>query len=480
MIIESFLKKEKWERRLPKSKVKGSKNIFNSNIKEIMRFDDSPKQLLDQSDFLDELYPTSHSIYLPDIKSLRPKIKYDSVNKKHIFKGYHELYRTAMPIQYGIRRNKASISFSNDIWLGKEGVGKITDKMMSEIKAQYNINNVTNNILQMGYSLYGTGDAAIVTYKDAQTKKIVVNTYSYEKGDLLNYIYNPYTGEETGVRMFKFHGRKAVELWKNDVMELWIEDNDTSGELPSIYDIGFKNIITRSEDDYALVVQSKHGLKESPFVYFRERDVCWGSAQQGIEDIEHLISDILESGKLAFFPILFFNGGVMTLPELDSATKTIASKLDTGDAKFLQPPSLSTSLEFAYKKIEKSVFDTTGTVVLHPDELKGQNDSSTYLTLLYQPEIMYANQVYAEQSDSFRKFIRVFVKTVGLVKENLSDYENYELSYKLIPNIPRSEAVEADILVKYVGYGIMSKQTAIEEIERNNADELDRIKAEQI
>lgn len=475
MEIQKYLKKELWTRRLPMKAYRRQGRTYNGNVMQEMAFDDSPKQVMTQVDFLNELYPSSHSINMLDLTSLRPKYKYDKDKKEHEFQGFHSQYSTSIPLQAGIRRNKAYIAFGNDIWLGNESRGKVGENIISEIKAQYNITNASEDVLKMGQALTGTGDAAIVCYYDQRRQKIEVRTYSFEKGDVLNYLHNPYTNEEVGVRMFKFHGRKACELWKNETMELWIDDNIDSTEGLSLAELGFTKRYETSEDGFVKVLEEVHGLTESPFIYFRAKDVVWGSAQQNIEDIEKLISDILEAGKLSFYPIAFFKGGLLSLPALDLAIKSMGSKTTDGDAKFLEPPSISSSITFVYDKLMKSVFDATGTVMLHPDELKGQNDSSAYLNLLYQPEIIAANEIYAEQADNIEKFLRVFKKNVGIMNGNLLDYENFDLSYKIIPKVPLSEASECDVITKYVSAGVMSIRTATEEIDRSNPNEYERL-----
>jgi len=478
MEINKYLQKYNWERRLPLKPYKQTGRRSTGASKREMEFDNNPYQILTQSDFLNELYPTSHGINLLDITSLRPKLKFDKEKNKHEFDGYFDQYRTSMPLQYGIRRNKAHIAFANDIWFGKEGYGKVTDEIMSEIKREYNLTNMTNQVLKMGYSLLGTGDAAIVCYVDKDKNKIVTKTYSYEKGDVLNYIVNPYTGVEVGVRMFKFYGRKAVELWKNETLELWIDDIGISKEDPTLADLGFNKVYERSEDGFAKVIEQTHGLTESPFVYFRAKDVCWGVAQQNIEDVEKLVSDILEAGKLSFFPIAFFKGGIVSLPPMSNPIKTIGSKGENGDGKFMEPPAISSSITFAYEELMTAINDGSGNVVLHSDELKGQNDSGVYIENLYRPAIVSATETYAEQSENFEKLIRVFKTCVGLKNGNVLDYESYEMSYKLIPHVPKSEAAEADVLSKYVGAGILSIKTAVEENDRSNPDEYNRIQQE--
>ena len=228
----------------------------------------------------------------------------------------------------------------------------------------------------MGYHLFGTGDSAIAIYKDEEG--IHYKVFGYENGDCVNEAFEYIDGKRSsiGVRMFQIDGHDAVELYKRKEVELWIKATDDEikasfGAEPS----------ARSEDGYSLISSTPHGFSKAPFIYFREKDVPWGIAQDVCDKLDLLVSDLLESGRFFFNPYIFLKGGAIALPSTDFQGRVFASESEHGDAKILEPPNASSMLETAFNKLMRTLLDSTKTVFIHHEDLKGQNDSGAYLRM---------------------------------------------------------------------------------------------------
>lgn len=464
MNIERFLLKEPFYLRSPRDgRIKRTHSFATDKGKIEIEVDNAKKTIVDQSRFLDELYPHAHDIYCFDFTSAREK--YEMKDGKPVFAGWADYHKSSLPMQWFLRRHKASIAFSADPKFFQEYNSALDNEMLTAVKAQWNTAGMTFRQHMIGKSLYGTADAAVVEYvKDGQIHSKV---FSYENDEVLNYIDNPFTGEQVGVRVFYWQSVKCVELWFGDRVEIWMDDEDQGrgiNEKRAYQELGFKKIGRKSEDGYVKIYEEYHMMGECPFTYFRAKGPIWSPAQPIIEEVESLISDIMEAGALFFHPIIFFQGMVMSLPNINDLHKTLASKTTDGDAKFLNPPPISSSFEFTYNERMKTIFDSTGTVILHPEELKSGTDSMGYVEMLYNEEKQSAEDTYAEQFDSFQKLHRIHKKCVGIVMKKPSDYESFLYTTEMNINIPENSYTKAQKLALEVQAKFKSRETATEEI----------------
>ena len=231
----------------------------------------------------------------------------------------------------------------------------------------------------------------------------------------------------------------------------------------------------KTEDGFYLVSRKSHGLDESPFCYFREKDIPSGPVQHNIEDWEKLLSDCNENVKYYAYQILFLSGGAVSLPNANFGGKVIGSKTVDGDAKILEPADASNTLDIAFKKTYNAICDGSKSVFIKPEDLKGQNDSGAYIANLYWPEIQWAKLFYARYHKCMVKILRVFRKLVGLIEGKPAEYNSVRLSYMLTPFLPKNNLEDTQILQYSVAAGFMSKETAAEESDFTNPQEMQRL-----
>lgn len=454
----------------------GIGRFYNRNVK-------AREEEVTQDDFLDELYNTSHNIHCFDFKSHRQRLIMDEKGEaRYEFQDYH---KSSLSWQYYIRRTKASIAGGNDPKFFNESKGPVADKILQQIRTKWDTTGLTYALHNMFTSLYGTADAAVVEYYRASDRQIIKKVFSYENGDELNFVKNPFNPYDNGVgvRGFWYEGLHFIELWTDKDVQIWVDDTNCNrtGENKHGYEaLGLKKVGRngRSEDGWVRVFQENHGMGINPFTYVRRKGPVWQPAQTVIEDLEGQLSDIIESGKLFFHPILFGDSPIISAPAIDNLHKFFGAKEKGAKMEFLQPPQISSAFEFTYNKLIREIMDSTSTVLLHPEELKGQNDSASYLQLLYWPETQYAESVYAEIHEQLDHIFQVHKKCVGLAVGNDSDYSSFEFTWELTPRIPENDATKADTLTRLVGAGLKSKETAIEEVITNTPHEKQRIKRE--
>lgn len=448
----------------------------------------SVSMYFNQEKFMDEIHSGGHIIYDCDYRSMRPKYKWDDVKQKNVQQGYEDVTRNAVSWQEAIRGNKASTCGGNAPWIGNEG-GDETAELVAKIKAHINVSNLQAALTSHFYAIFGGGDGALYFYRDGD--EIAWRCFSYEDGDNCNLVqdYEDPT-KEMGVRYFDFEGHDAVEFYRSNNIELFVKfesEDELLTKFPNAVAITelldesgvvIAREYEKTEDGYYHISSKAHGIDESPFCYFRERDIPSGPVQNNIEDWEKLLSDCGENVKYYAYQILFLTGGAMSLPNANFGGKVIGSKNVDGDAKILQPADASNTLDIAFKQTYNAICDGSKSVFIKPEDLKGQNDSGAYIANLYWPEIQWAILFYARYHRCMVKILRVFRKLVGLVEGQSAEYSKVRLSYMLTPYLPKNKLEETQILQYSVQSGFMSKETAAEESDFTNPQEMQRLESE--
>lgn len=457
MNIGELLVKPSWRRRQPpKTARKKNAGILMDTA---MGFDAGTFYEYTQSDFLNELNPSSHLINSVSYRSQRIKYKYDTATKENIIDGYEEVERISIAVQEGILRHKVTHTFGNEMWFGSEGSDENNEKLVSLHRSHWNMTGMTDALNAWGRALFGTGDTAIYLYRDEE--RISYKVFSFENGDVFTTRKNK-EGKEIFVRMFMIGGERAVEIYGTENVELWIQDNDTAPDKE------------KSDDGYTLQDRTSHGFPGCPVIYSRRNDVVWGIGQSTTEHVEKLLSDLAENNKYYAYQILFLTGGVVSLPGT-SMGKVIASKTKDGDAKILSPANASDTFTLDITKNLDLLWECTGTVVIEPKELKAGENTGAFIRNLYWREVQWSTNELAQLRPALNKIISVFSTYVGMIEGKTSDFSKLKMSYILEPYVPKNITEEITNICMAKNSGITSMQTAAGEIPFNNPLEYQRI-----
>lgn len=476
--IGELAQKRRWERRLPNPATNCTMNqSFASNPPQPMQFDRYPRRLLTQSDFLNEKQPSAHMVYDVYMRSNRPKYRYDEALRKNVPDGYEPVERVSVSLQKSILRHKTIHTFGNPMEFSNEGDMEDAD-MISQIKSYWNQTGMNNALIKFGNSCFGTGDGAICVYMDPETEMLGYRVFSYEFGDLITEFRNPRDGGKRNVlRMFDDNGTTVVEIYGSRTVERW--ESITIASTESAVKTFIRNLTeTYSEDGYKLVSTARHGLSICPVIYHREADVCWGDVQGNIEDIEKLLSDLMENGKYYNFQMLFVSGIVGGLPNVNFQGKVIAARNKDGDAKILQPADASNTFTLSLDNSLKFLCDSVGAVFIRPDEIKSGDYSGAYLRNLYFPETQWCIDAYSRFDPALRSLMFIFKEFVGIKEKRQTEYHNLRMSYSIEPFIPKNDSEDIQNRVQAVAGGILSVRTAAEGSPLASFDELKRIELE--
>lgn len=457
--IEELLVKPAWKRRLwnnnqPVPTFVSSVNPATYDRGKFMEFT--------QSMFLDELNPSSHVIYDVNYRSNRPKYKYDEVQKKNVLDGYEEVERVSFALQKTILSHKVCHTAGGGIWLGNEGSPEDSTRLET-LKSYWNLGGMNKAFMDFTEGCFGTGDAAWYLYRN--NNEVDFKVFRFDKGDTCVTALDE-KGKEVFIRMFSYKNKQAVEIYDSKSVKLWIKEDEP------------KDSQERSKDGYNLISETIHGLTQCPVAYHREPDVIWGQAQNTINRIEKLMSDLAESGKYYAFQILFLNSPAMSLPNVNFQGKVLAGKTKEADAKILQPADASNVFTIDLDINFKMLWESTNTVIITPDLLKGSNDSGAYLRTLYFPEIKAAMEAHTRMYPALKKVVSIFKEIVGLVEKDTTGYSKMKLSFEPQVFVPSNEMETTTIITNQVYARCLSRETAVGELERAAPNEYERIKAE--
>ncbi|MEG1289552.1 MAG: phage portal protein [Bacteroidaceae bacterium] len=472
MKLSDYLIKKDWVRRRYSSS--NSKPVPGGcgTIKRQMRKPSCMNYTLDQDVFMSELHSSSHIVYDCNYRSMRRKFKWDETKLKNVEDGFEDVTRTSVSWQEAIRGNKTAICGGNTIWIGNEGSDP---NKVAKVKSYCNTLNLQSALLSHFYSIFGVADGALYFYKDG--KDIYWECFSYENGDNCSEVRDyEYPDRKMGVRYFEYEGKDAVELYRDESVEFYI---NVAGDALEFYKIFGRPINgSTTEDGYTLVSSVKHNLGINPFIYFRANDVPWGGVQFNIQDFEKLLSDCGENIKYYAYQILFLSGGAVGLPNSNFGGKVIGSKTKDGDAKILEPADASNTLTIGLKETFNAICDGSKSVFIKPENLKGQNDSGAYIANLYWPEIQWATIFYSQYHKCMIKILDVIKALVGSIEGERNEYKSLKLSYMFEPFIPKNKLEQSQILQNGVQAKFISIETAAEESDIANPMEFNRLKAQ--
>lgn len=479
MKIEDLLLKPVWTRRVPgvRTVPVATGSVFSSAQ---MTFDATSYYQLTQSDFLDELHPTSHNINSVTYRSNRIKFKYNPETQANEADGYDPVERVAIAMQMGLRRHKVTHTFGNQMWFGPEGKDDTNDELVSTHCSHWSMAGMTDALNVWGKALFGTADAAIYLYK--VDGHIEYKIFSYEQGDVFNMTKND-KGEDVFVRMLSISGVRTIEVYGATHVDTWVQESDTQKstwpKVPAWIQAILGKKIGKSEDGFVQVKHDPHGLSQCPVMYWRIDDVVWGPAQNTIDRIESILSDLGENNKYYAYQILFLAGGVMNLPPVGKMGKTIAAKSTDAKAEILQPADASNTFTIDLDTNFSLLWETTGTVVLEPKDLNGGDYSGAFIKNLYFREVQWSLNMIAELRPAFTRLISIFDELVGQIEAKPLEYKKIKMSFKLEPYVPKNLLEEVTMVTLSKSAGLTSVKTGSGEMDFNNPREYEIIKAEE-
>lgn len=431
-------------------------------------------QLVAQSDFLREYYPTGHKInskeFYPD------KVKYDEKQQRFF---EEKVFRASFPLQMVITAQQLVHTCGNDIHheLTRGDVDESMNTLFLEFQEGWLKKHMEVEVYDFIKSAKITGDAAMVFY--LLDGKMHTKVLSFLNGDTLYPHYNNITGElDAFARTYYDYDEKGneyikwVEVWDNEYMYRYRQDQQ-----------GIKSKIAQLKeyfglDGYALAEEpKKHGFNQTPVSYHRDDNgACWSFSQDNIDKYELAISHLCQNNMAYAFPIMILKGEDVEIKgDMYGAVKAITMGQDDS-ASFMNHPEATQAFELQIQTLLKMIF--MGSFTVMPPEVKSGDLPGVAIKLIYSPSLEKAMLDAKEYDKAIDKIQKLFLYGYGVEQAKLTQYMNLSIFSWIEPYVHQNAAELINNLVQACNTGILSKQTGSELTGYDKNNEFDRIMRE--
>jgi hypothetical protein len=483
--VKTLLIKEPFKRVIPKGHYMPGPIVTGDIQANPLSEDRALYEIIPQSDFLRELYPSGHKIndpvWYPDKTSY---LDSDEVKAANNGKGAwvtERVTRCAVPFQFIILLkhlvhlggNPLDIMSSNRVQ---------TDDMKNAL-AQLRQGWIDKNMEVAKWECFkagkATGDVACVIYMDNGKTKYKV--LSYLTGDKL---YPQYDTKGRMVRFAREFKRLAddgtvmesyVEVWDDTYAYLFKKDTSTTLRR------AFTTLLEAfGLDGYSLVEgPHKHGFNRIPVVYKRLDGPCWAPVQDNIDDYELSLSQLCESNKVYAFPIITMIGEDANV-EVSTNGRPFAITSTDPDAKIgiLNNNTGTDSFKLQLESQFKSIM--MGSFIVTPPEVRSGDLPGVAIKLIYSPALENAMNDVMEWDPFIDDLFELFTYAYGIEMQISAQFATLNAHARNIPYIHQNTAETITLLSQAVMSNILSVDTAVEKNPFSMTDEQKRLLRQQI
>lgn len=433
--------------------------------------DSLKKDILTQSDFLREYYPTGHKInsplWYPDIYREVDEPVYDE-NGERTGKTIKRVYREAVP-RYAFAFEQI-ISLKQIIHLTGNDVqcdfsisnpNEQQNKDYEELRQGWIIKDMEIMLYEAVKSEKITADCAVVGY--LQDGEFYTRALSFKNGDILYPHYDNKGRLEYFARIFNDYDSEGnvmtqwLEVWDNE--KLW-RGKRNGEDYQSVID---KILGIFGASGWQKVEEKPHGFPFIPVAYKRNDDgPCWSASRDSIDSYDLSFSQMAHNNEAFGEPILYLqsSGDDLDIEHgLNGTIKTISMDQDS-KAGYLEGQSASDSYMKQLDTLYKMIYEQSFAVI--PPQMKSGDLPGVALKLLYSPAYEKAMADAADWQPFLNDLVKIFTYGYGLEKGKTIDYSSLPLKWWIKPYIHINESAVVQDLATAVQNGFLSKQTASE------------------
>lgn len=491
MNIKEHLKKDYWVRRVTLDRSEIMPSLTSANYKRPVLADAEHAYLyLTQENLMDEVTPTAHKIFSKYL-SQRPVYaptgrKNEEGKEEWTIDHYDDVEQVALAMQWRMAMSKTSHFASDGFWTADES-GKADE--YNKFKSWLDYAGMQNAWIELVWSCFSTGDAAIYTYQ--RGNDIEYKVFSRWGGYTL-YPDIDDQGNDVCWVEYTLKGKRAVDYYGIDSIDTWVYYNDKNEEdkkwLDKVKGL-LKNWVNGdvvSEDGWKRISHkpTQVGNDLCQLTYFRVNDIPSGIVEPLIQSLEKACSYVAEEVKSSAFPQLFIKSATITsLPPMDANGKVLAVKgdvetLKASDAKFLESPDASNIATLHLTTLRDEIYHASQSVIIDPEVLKSGADSSATMKILFTPEIQWCQVMWVQFYQPLRRMVEVFKRLVGKVEGNPLSFADLRVSVGQKIWIPQNRAEEVDTTCKMVYARVLSRESAISELGLNYIGDYEKIQQE--
>lgn len=436
-------------------------------------------QLVPQSDFLRELYPSGHKIkdpvWYPDKVSYNDSQEVKEANNGKGAWVTEKVTRCTVPFQFIILLKHLVHACGNplEIMSSNRVQTEAQKDALAELKQGWIDKNMETFKWECVKGGKAVGDVALVSY--IENGKYGCKTLSFLNGDTLYPHYDSKGKMTKFARKFQRMDEGGqvretfVEVWDEHYAYLFKRDDSTKVKkaINSILD-------AFGLDGFTLVDTERHGFKRIPVSYIRLDGPCWSVVQDSIDDYELTLSQLCEANKVYAFPILTMigedadvkvstNGRPFAITSSDPDAKIGMLNNNTGTDSF------KLQMDSQFKGI------SLGSFIVFPPEVRSGDLPGVAIKLIYSPALENAMDDVHTWNPFFDDVFELFTYGYGIEKKMSADFESINAHAAQVPYIHQNTAEIVQLLSQSVLSGVLSVETAIEKNPFSMTDEQKRV-----
>ena len=477
--VKTLLVKEPFKRIIPKG-FYGRGPLISSTTQGCDCEEYPVYEIVPQSDFLRELYPSGHKINDPEWYP--DKVSYndsDEVKEANNGKGAwitERVTRNAVPFQFIILLKHLVHLGGNpiEIMSSNRVQSQAQKDALAELKQGWIDKNMEVAKWESFKGAKATGDVACVMYMDnGKVKYKILSALSGDtlypqydtKGKMLSFARKFQRVSEDGITREIY-----VEVWDAEKAYLFKRDNSTSVKRAKNAIIDFLGL-----DGYELVEEGKqHGFKRIPVAYKRLDGPCWGQVQNNIDDYELSLSQLCESNKVYAFPILTMVGeGADVKVSTNGRPFAIVSPDPDAKIGMLNNNSGTESFKLQLESQYKSIM--MGSFIVTPPEVRSGDLPGVAIKLIYSPALENAMNDAHEWNPFVDELFELFSYGYGVEKKMSAEFNEINAHATIVPYIHQNTAELIQLLSQSVLSNVLSVETAIEKNPFSMTDEQKRV-----
>lgn len=391
-----------------------------------------------QEDFCRENEPSAHDInsrYMSlrpvyDVREVEVKNEDGTVTKESqwFITEFEPKETVRSGWQKRINISKAAFMAGNGFWITHEDKKHDLGETLNSWKDSAGLDLAWMELVQ---SCYLTGDGAIYQY--VLNGQIRYQVFSYLKGDMLFPDIDE-NGAKVLYRLYTLRGKQAVDIYSTTRVQTWIQsDKDSEKEQSWIAKFGgwFAKGLNwgsskMSEDGWRCIadnpVQTPDGI--NPCTYWRIQDIPSGIAQEEICKYESAASMVADEVRNTSQAILVMKAtNIESMPQKDSTGKVIGIKgsvdeLKASSVDYVSRPNLTDIATIDLGTKEKSILQSTMSVVISPEIFRAADPSSAAMKLLFTDTIIWCKNEFVHLYPGLVEMVDVFKHLVAKIEGN--------------------------------------------------------------
>jgi SPP1 family phage portal protein len=301
-----------------------------------------------------------------------------------------------------------------------------------------------------------------ITTNKACTKKMRCVILSPEDGSIIIPIRDQYKDMIGAARKYKV----KIEDKEVEKMDLFLNDK----------------FMTYAQDAAGWVLENKTDTKYKKGNYILDEQARTEHADVDpkIERVEEIDSDTADENQTSAFPILASTGEITSVAGGSSNTRKTMALENGADLKYIESEGGQESANTERKNLRSDIFTETATPDIKFEEISGDLPGVT-IEMMLLPATNKAKRKQRGSIGIFHQRNFNFLKSaMAVINHEVEPSLGLVMKPSFHIELPRNFTEEYGNIVKLVGAGLMSKETAITKLAFTNdpAAEYEKIKAE--